>query len=355
MNFFPELLQFADGRGVAAENADERRAEIVDILSRYAYGYFPPKPHHLSGSMEETGERTCCGHAVEKDVNIIFDTPRGNYFFPVHYFEPVGEGKKPLIICINFRPDRYDKYYPAEEIIDRGFALASFYYEDVTSDDGDFSDGLAGMYVRSADGADCGKITLWAYAASRVIDYFSTLDNIDADNIALIGHSRLGKTALWCAANDPRVKYVCSNDSGCMGAAYHRAHHEGGETLADITRVFPFWFCRNLLPYAEKTDELPFDQHMLIAACSPRFVCVNSAEEDAWADPYAEQLACAGASPMWTMYGKTGFDGPEAPARAGDGFAGGHIAYYMRDGLHYLGRADWNHFMDFITAAALRD
>lgn len=354
MTFTPKLLQFADGRAVTAENAEERRAEILSILSRNAYGCFPPKPHHLSGSMEGTGERTCCGHAVEKDVNIIFDTPKGNYFFPVHYFEPVGEGKKPLIVCVNFRPDRYDKYCPAEEVIDRGFALATFYYEDVTSDDGDFTDGLAGMYDRPADGTGYGKITLWAFAVSRVIDYFSTLDNIDADNIAVIGHSRLGKTALWCAANDLRVKYVCSNDSGCMGAAYHRAHHPGGETLADITRVFPFWFCENLFPYAEKTGDLPFDQHLLIAACAPRFVCVNSAEDDAWADPFAEQLSCAAASPMWELYGKTGFTGPDTPAKAGDAFAEGSVAYYLRDGLHYLGRADWNHFMDFIQTAGMR-
>lgn len=350
MTFTPDLLTFADGSEVTAEDVDARRLEILDILATNAYGRFPPKPHHISGEMEATGENTCSGHAVEKDVTVIFDTPKGNYFFPVNYFEPVGEGKHPLIVCINFRPDRYDKYYPAEEIVDRGFALASFCYEDVTSDDGDFSDGLAGMYDRPADGTGFGKITLWAYAASRVIDYFSTLDNVDADNIAVIGHSRLGKTALWCAANDPRVKYVCSNDSGCMGAALHRTHHEGGESLTDITRNFPFWFCGNLLRYPDPMEKLPFDQHMLIAACAPRFVCVNSASLDAWADPYSEQLSCVAASPLWTLYGREGFIGPDTPAKVYDGFAEGSVAYYLRDGVHYLGRADWNHFMDFIDS-----
>ena len=350
MTFTPDLLRFADGSEVTADDVNDRRLEILDILSVNAYGRFPPKPRRVTGSMENTGERTCCGHALEKDVTVCFDTPKGNYFFPVNYFEPVGGGKHPLIVCINFRPDRYDKYVPAEEVIDRGYALASFCYEDVTSDDGDFSDGLAGMFDRPMDGTGFGKITLWAYAVSRVIDYFSTLDNIDPDEIAVIGHSRLGKTALWCAANDPRVKYVCSNDSGCMGAAYHRTHHEGGETLADITRVFPFWFCNNLLRFPDHMEKLPFDQHLLIAACAPRYVCVNSAEQDAWADPCSEQLSCAAASPMWTLYGREGFIGPETPAKVGDGFPEGHIAYYLRDGKHYLGRADWNHFMDFIDA-----
>ena len=90
------------------------------------------------------------------------------------------------------------------------------------------------------------------------------------------------------------------------------------------------------------------------AACAPRFVCVNSAEDDAWADPFAEQLSCAAASPMWELYGKTGFTGPDTPAKAGDAFAEGSVAYYLRDGLHYLGRADWNHFMDFIQTAGMR-
>ena len=350
MTFIPDLLTFSDGLAVTADDAEDRRAELVDILSRYAYGYFPPKPHRLTGSMEDTGDRTCCGHALEKDVQIIFDTPRGKYFFPVNYFEPVGEGRHPLIVCINFRPDRYDKYVPVEEVIDRGFALAVVYYEDITSDDGDFTDGLAGMFDRPKDGSGYGKITLWAYGVSRVIDYFSTLDNIDPDEIAVIGHSRLGKTALWCAANDKRVKYVCSNDSGCMGAAYHRTHHEGGETLAFMTREIPYWFCENLFPFADKIDKMPFDQHMLIAASAPRYVCVNSATLDAWADPYSEQLACVGASPLWTMFGREGFAGPEAPAKTGDRFTEGSVAYCLRDGEHYLGRADWNNFMDFIIA-----
>ncbi|MBQ6118203.1 MAG: hypothetical protein IJK98_03130, partial [Clostridia bacterium] len=261
MEFFPALLRFADGRAVTADNADERRAEIVDILSRCAYGYYPPKPQRVTGTVTATGERTCCGHATEADFTVTFDTPNGDFTLPGHYFAPVGTGKKPLIVLLNFRPDRYDKYCPAEEVVDRGFALATVYYEDVTSDDGDFTDGLAGRFPRPADGTGFGKITLWAYAVSRVIDYFITREEIDADRVAVIGHSRLGKTALWCAANDPRVRYVCSNDSGCMGAAYNRARHAGGETLADITRVFPFWFCENLFPYAGREQELPFDQH----------------------------------------------------------------------------------------------
>lgn len=350
MTFNPDPLRFSDGSEVTADDVSERRLEILDILADNAYGRFPPKPRLVTGAMEDTGERTCCGHAAEKDVTVAFDTPKGKYFFPVNYFEPAGAGKHPLMVCINFRPDRYDKYVPAEEIVDRGYALAVLYYEDVTGDDDDFTDGLAGMFDRPADGTGYGKITLWAYAVSRVIDYFAALDNVDAEEIAVIGHSRLGKTALWCAANDPRVKYVCSNDSGCMGAAYHRTHHEGGETLEAITRVFPFWFCKNLLRYADKADKIPFDQHMLIAACAPRYVCVNSASLDTWADPYSEQLACVGASPLWTLYGKEGFVGPDTPAKVGDGFAEGGVAYYLRDGEHYLGRADWNHFMDFIES-----
>ena len=350
MKFYPDILTFADGRAVTPENFSEHRAEMLDILRKNAYGYFPPAPEKVRGEIEYSNDSTCSGHARAAKVTISFDTPKGEFSFPVNYFEPTGEGKKPLILLINFRPDRYDKYYPAEEIIDNGFAVAAVHYGDITSDDGDFSDGLAGMFDRPTDGTGFGKITLWAYGLSRMVDFFSTLDNIDTDNIGVIGHSRLGKTALWCGANDERIKYICSNDSGCMGAAYNRTRHEGGETIEIITRVFPFWFCENLFAYKENIEGLPFDQHYLIGASAPRYVCVNSATQDTWADPYSEQLACAGASPLWELLGKKGFAEGEKQAENGDCLNSGDIAYNLRDGVHFLGRTDWNNFMKFIKS-----
>jgi len=144
---------------------------------------------------------------------------------------------------VNFRDDNPDRYQPTEEIIDNGFAVLTVCYKDVTSDDGDFTNGLAGVLFpdgkRGAD--DSGKISMWAWAASRLLDYAETLsDKLDLEKSVVCGHSRLGKTALVAAMFDSRFKFSYSNDSGCSGAALARG--TTGETVEDICDRFPFWF-----------------------------------------------------------------------------------------------------------------
>ncbi|MBO4355474.1 MAG: hypothetical protein J5850_01305, partial [Clostridia bacterium] len=217
---------------------------------------------------------------------------------------------------------------------------------DVTTDNNDFDNGLASYFTRP-EGNGFGKITLWAWAAMRALDYLLTLDETDPDNVAVVGHSRLGNTALWCGANDTRVKFVCSNDSGCAGAAYERIKHDGSETYSIIHNRFPFWFCQDFAKYTEDPSKAPFDQHFLIAASAPRFVCVGNATGDAWADQYSSQLCCIAASEAWDIFGKKGYIGKEAPAVAGEHFKEGRIGYHMREGIHYLGREDWLAYMDY--------
>ena len=221
------------------------------------------------------------------------------------------------------------------------------YYNDVTTDDGAMENGLAGMFTRNNDGTGYGKISLWAYAASRVLDYLETRDEIDMEHAGVIGHSRLGKTALWCGANDTRFKYIVSNDSGCSGAAYERDKHEGAETVKIITNAFPFWFCENFLKYVGHEDERNFDQHFLLAASAPRCVLINSASMDLWADPMSEQESCIGASPAWEVQGLKGYEGPAEQAKVGQAWTDGSIGYLRRDGIHFLSRADWLTAMDF--------
>lgn len=348
MIFSPELLTFADGTKLTgADDWIKRRKEIVDILSKEEYGFLPPAPVQVQGEAERLKERCCSGHAYEEIITLSFDTPKGEFSFPMRFFVPNKDKKYPLIIMINFSADRYHKYCPVEEIIDNGFALAQIYYNDITRDNDDFTDGLAAMYDRD-ENTGFGKISLWAFGISRAIDYFIERDEIDTENIAVAGHSRLGKTALWCAANDERVHFACSNDSGCCGAAYERVKHDGAESIKEITEHFPYWFCGNYFKYVGRTDEMPFDQHFVIAACAPRFVCVGNATEDLWADPYSGQLSCIGASPAWEFLGLKGFIGKEEPAECGERFAEGDICYHLRDGTHFFGRADWHSYMEFI-------
>ena len=347
MKFYPELLQFADGKKVTAADWEKRRKEIIDILASEEYGYSPEAPEKVEAEVYKDPDSCCSGHARLERITLSFDTPKGKFSFPFVFFVP--KEKSPLIIHINFRSNPYDKYCPSEEVIDNGFALASFCYKDITSDDGDFTNGLAAMFDRD-EKTGWGKISMWAWAASRVIDYLVTRPEIDAENIAVAGHSRLGKTTLWCAAQDERVKFACVNGSGCSGAAYERIKHDGSEDVKAITRSFPYWFCGNYQKYIDKADEMPFDQHFAVAACAPRYVCVGDAGNDQWADQYSSQLSCVGASPAWKLLGKDGLIGPEEAANVGDSFGSGEIQYHLRDGNHYIGRTDWNYYMKFIKS-----
>ncbi len=347
MDFLPHITEFQNGNKVEKNNWAERRKEIIEILSKEEYGFLPDKPKSVSGTIINRNEKCCSGHAVAETVEIKFDTPRGIFSFPIKIFNPVKREKSPLIFLINFSRNEYDEYCPTEEIIDNGFALATLYYEDVTKDNDDFSDGIAKMYDRNGE-SSWGKISMWAFACSRAIDYLVTREEFDCENLALVGHSRLGKTALWCGAQDERIKFICSNGSGCCGAAYDRTKKEGAETINAIIERFPYWFCDRFKRYYNNNQNMPFDQHFLLAAIAPRYICIGDAFDDDWADQYSCQLSCVGASEVWKLLGKKGFSGDETPAKIGDVFSDGDISYHLRDGIHYLGRYDWLKYMDFI-------
>ncbi len=347
MIFQPELLKFENGAPVnTIDDWRARREEILTILQREVYGVSPAAPEKVVGTVLSSNGKCCSGHANLERIELSFDTDKGPYSFRFNLFVPKKEGKYPLFILLNFRADEYDMYYPAEEIIDNGFAVAVIHYNEVTKDSRDMEDGLSGMYDREK--YSWGKIGMWAFAASRALDYLETRPEIDKDNVAVIGHSRLGKTALWCGAQDERFKFAISNDSGAGGAAYGHAKVEGNEMIADVIRLFPYWFCEKYKEWIGKDKEIPFDQHMLIAALAPRYAVVGSAEEDIWAGPYQEQLSCIGASPAWEIYGLDGYIGTKFAAKPGDDFSDGHIGYHLRDGVHFLGRGDWVSYMNFV-------
>ena len=345
----PELFCMLDGTPIKTqEEWALRRTEILRILSEEEYGITPPPPASVTGCVTERNAKCCCGHAVLETIDISFDTPKGTFHFPVRFFCPTKAGKYPLFLLLNFRPDVYDCYLPSEEIIDNGFAVATVCYKDITADNCDFESGIAAHYPREDENTAWGKIGMWAFCASRMVDYFWERPEIDTEQIAVIGHSRLGKTALWCGAQDPRIRYVISNDSGCSGAAYERIKHDGAETINDILKNYPQWFCKNYHKYRHAPEQRAFDQHFLLSLIAPRYVAIGSAEDDRWADPYSEQLSCIGASPAWAYYGLQGYVGETAPAKCGDVFCGGQVQYHLRDGIHFLGRADWLVYMDMV-------
>lgn len=339
---------------VTPENWAAIRTGLLDLLAREGYGFLPQDAITTTLTTTETITKCCSGHAELHMMEAVFTTAHGTHVCPMHYFMPKGEAGRrfPLILLLNFRSDPYDMYYPAEEIVDNGFALAVVNYENISSDDGDFKNGLAGILDRPDTPDAWGKISLWAFAASRILDRLLERHEIDADCVALAGHSRLGKTTLWCAANDERIRFACSSGAGCMGDALNAEKHDGSEHVSRILQNFPFWFCDNLMAHADDSP-LPFDQHLLLAAIAPRFVAISSASEDTWADPVSQQYSCVLASTAWEKLGLSGYAGNETPLPVNTRIVGDpacHVGFQYRDGIHFLGRADWLHYMDFIRA-----
>ena len=173
------------------------------------------------------------------------------------------------------------------------------------------------------------------------------LKDIDIANVGIVGHSRLGKTALWAAANDQRFRFVHSNDSGTSGAALYRERNDKSESIKDICERFPYWFNKNFPKYIDMESKMAFDQDDLIKCIAPRIVSIGSASEDLWANPQAEMLSAKNASIAWTGLGERGLENISDEAQIGVNYHDGKVGYYVREGRHCLSRNDWNRFLDF--------
>lgn len=241
--------------------------------------------------------------------------------------------------------------WPLEMILKRGFAVATAYYGDIEPDHADgWKDSLRAAV--SKDGADTvwkdgdwGAIGAWAWGLSRIADYLQTDSQVDGKHLAVIGHSRLGKTSLWAGAQDERFGFVISNNSGEGGAALMR--RDFGETTAIITKAFPHWFTRTYTRYAGNTAACPVDAHMLIALAAPRPIYIASAVDDQWADPKGEFLSGKFASPVYALFGKKGVVASEQPAI--DQPVGDFIGYHIRTGKHDVTDFDWTQYLGFAS------
>jgi hypothetical protein len=330
------------------------REQIMDLLMREEYGYLPEAPESVeivSENISWGNDRFCANKAQLLELVMQCNFKDGRTFsFPFTYMRPKNpDHKYPCFVHMNFDRAVPNKYQPAEEILDNGFALMSFNLRDITCDtSNDFTDGLCGVVFPNGrnNDTDAGKLILWSWTAMRVMDYIQTLDELDHDEIYVVGHSRLGKAALIAGALDTRFACAISNNSGCGGAAI--ARDNTGETVEAITRVFPQWFCKNYFNYVDKEDTMPFDQHFLLAALAGRRVYVASAVEDLWACPENEYMSCVLASEYFEENGQVGFVHPDRMPVVGDSFHEGNIGYHLRSGTHYLSRYDWNEYFKFV-------
>ncbi len=344
----PALLVMNSGEAVTTpEQFEKRKAEIRHILSEREYGVIPPRPDHMSVEILKEDKSCCRSTAVMRTLKITCEIGDDAFSFPAHSIIPKREGKHPAFVSLNFYPEMPNKYQPIEEIIDRGYALFTVCYTGVTTDDNDFTNNAAPILCPSRRrNNSSSKVAMWAWAAMRMMDYVETLPEIDKDNVAVIGHSRLGKTALVAGGFDERFKYVISNESGCAGAAISRG--KVGEDIPTISRVFPFWFCPWYNSHAGESEKFDFDQHFLLALTVPRHLLVGSAILDQWADPTSEFLGLVAVNEAYNLYGMRGLVHEDKVPAPTTWLGEGDSCYFIREDAHYLSRHDWNAYMDFI-------
>ena len=335
------------------------------LLCEQEYGILPPFDWKTEVSAPDAVEnRLCAGRASLSRVMLTVITRAGRHSFPVWRLLHEDGKPHPFFMLLNFHPGGPTLYFPAEEIADAGFGVLSVCYRDITSDDGNFEDGLCAilpMGDRSAPHTP-GKLAVWAWAASRVLDLAPELPCLDPRRAAVLGHSRLGKAALLAGMLDDRFSFVFSNDSGCGGAALARgslgaigaigAYGKTGESIRRITEVFPHWFAPAYRRWAESNVPDGFDQHFLLAAIAPRHVYVASADMDDWADPDSEFLACVAADSAWREHGLPGLEHDGEIPQPGESLHKGYIGYHRRHGMHFLSRYDWNRFMEYMRLHA---
>lgn len=325
----------------SVEKWEAYKPSLFSLILDEEYGTFEglPKP---TVKIEPQGVNFA-GKAHWESIYFAFENEYGSHTVKTDLILPTEISPAPTFLEIGFDYEIPNKYLPVEEIIDNGFGVFYLCYKNASSDDGDFSNGLAKLLP--GGGSEYGKLALWSYMASVCMDYLEARSEVDSGKVAIIGHSRLGKTALLTSARDPRFLLTCVNDSGCCGASLSRGKNEKNENIKYITDVFPFWFKKSFLKYVDNESALPFDQHMLLSLCAPRNVVIGGAYEDFWADNEGQFLSPVLASPVWELYGEKGLIGASRLPEAGDSLLEGKLGFYLRSGKHFLSRYDWNVYM----------
>ena len=353
----PDVLATANGKKVSNSRMWEnvRRKEVLEMFRENVYGRVPSTPYTKSYKLVNEDKNAMGGNATLKQVDITIASGGNSLDIHLTLFVPNKISKPvPAFLLIDNRgpantdPSRKLKseFWPAEEVISRGYAIAVFSNADVDPDNFDgFKNGIHGLLDRGVREPDSwGTIAAWAWGASRCMDYFETDKDINSEKVAVVGHSRGGKTALWAAAEDQRFAMAVSNESGCGGAALARRKY--GETIERINKAFPHWFCTNYTKWSGNENSMLFDMHMLISLIAPRAVYVTSADEDLWADPRGSYLSLYHSLPVFRLYDTKTVLGEQMPP-INKQVKSGKAAYHVRDGAHNMLLKDWNWFMDF--------
>lgn len=390
----PDPLALPNGKRVqdAETWRTVQRPRLLQLFAREIYGQTPEMDLAISFEPLSYTEDALDGRAIRKEVRVWFQRVgyRSHMDILIYLPKQAKAAPTPLFVGLNFMgnhtihadaairlstnwiperlPDSEGRVvnhratekargtsasrWPVEMILERGYGVATIYSGDLDPDfDDEFQNGVHPLgyspgQTRPA-AHEWGTVAAWAWGLQRAMDYFETDAQVDAARVAVVGHSRLGKAALWAGAQDERFAAVISNDSGCMGAAL--TVRGFGETLAAINLNFPHWFCENCKRYILEPAALPVDQHMLLALMAPRPLYVASADQDKWADPRGEFLALKAAEPIYALFGKAGVGVDEMPAAQQP--VGGSLGYHLRAGAHDITAYDWEQYLNFCERA----
>jgi hypothetical protein len=379
----PHPLVRLDGTPVTSAEAwrSGRRPEIVDLLERTLFGRIPEGDVRARVVERSRDSAALGGRALRREIRVHLATDADSLKIDVLVYTPAGTVERvPTFLALNFfgnhtvtmdpgvqvgdgwvtnyaalgiTANRSNERargsmayrWPIEEILARGYGLATAHYGEIDPDfDDGFRNGAHALFsepsgVRAPDA--WGSIAAWAWGLSRILDALESDAHVDYARVALIGHSRLGRTAVWAGARDPRFAMVISN--GGLGGLFKRKF---GETLWQVTTRFPHWFAKAVMPFADSTEKLPVDNHLTLALIAPRPLYLATASEDVYAVPAAEFMAAKAAEPVWQVLGRSGLALSQLPP-AGQASIEGTIGFHVREGRHDLTIWDWRHFLDF--------
>ena len=376
----PDPLTFQNGTKVrGAKDWQRRRAEIRGLFEENVFGRSPKASASINYQVFDSDKNALGGKATRKQVTIYFSPKSASPKEDVLIYVPNWAKKPvPLILSLNFSGNQAviddlgvklgtvwdrtthlpetakedsrgkDKNFEVQKVLDRGYGFATINYQDVEPDfEGGISHGIRPLFYKSGQTQpapnDWGAIGAWSYGLSRAMDYLEEDKDIDAKRVALMGHSRLGKTVLWTGAQDQRFAMVLASCPGEGGASLARRNY--GETIRNLMDRFPFWFAANLNKYADDPNQLPVDMHELIALSAPRPVYVTGAEDDKWADPKGEFLALVAAGPVYRLLGAQGLGTDQMPALNQP--IQHTLAFHYRTGKHEVTDFDWEQFLKF--------
>lgn len=376
----PDPTVMLDGTRVAtkADWESKRRPELKALFEHYMYGRRPADPAKVTAKVLFSDDKAFDGKGTLTEVELTVGGPewpkvylliaRPNSSAPVGCFVGPNFGGNHLLttdervrIPTAWMPDRYPGVvknqataagrgkqagsWPLAEIVARGYAVATFYCGDIQPDRPDVKEGVRAVVPGTGDPADTATIMWWAWGVSRAVDHLLTMSGIDARRLAVVGHSRLGKTALLAGAFDPRIAVVIPNQAGCGGSGPSRHSDPKAEPVERINKAFPHWFNGHFKQFGADPSKLPFDQNGLVALCAPRPVLFTNAAEDLWANPSGQFEVLRAANPAYKLYGVEGMTAEKMPGT--NQLVASRLGYWIRPGQHAMTPADWKTYMDY--------